>query len=769
MNDLLKSLILLFHISHVVIVSNQTPRFDISCINLFRIIDSLRVKLQPFVSEMLQTIGGLPTFWIKSGRFCVPQLLFAFEAYEGFEYINNENYQFYVQQLEDQISRVLRKSRLLSGMSANSLFTISSSSPFVFISTQNPTISDYNAFFFEKIFNRCTNETTEGRSKYADKYYSLNKCNQQFLSFLLPYINATLTKASEESNSTKSSTPSNDLVKATSFFKVLISFKELIFSQTYASISAEKSRNLLKIFDSLYSTLNTDNRFSEGRCSKMVHNAVSYYQENLPSHYTHETHERKLMLTLQYFTMNSRGPAIYKYIQSIQTECDKFWNNGRKMCEELSLTGNCCMNKVHRLPHEEFGPDAESSFQSSNLPIMLHSSMTKLVSACNCGRRSASRIDPFTLKEANYDFYLKMKFKCHTCRHITQYKFPVYDNFDVENLSSSQNMTNKSENRDSPTAMRTLGVLLQDDENRPSGDCDEVDASADVPSPENLSNNDDLLDSPLENAEEDEDNYIITCSTKDHQRKSEQGDASVAADEGSEKDALSGNDKSDALKPELFLTQSSDNDEYGEKQFSSGEEFVSDLELNNTSPETSKARANLDVASLPSMIHTLCPPNTPARFSSWSLVCLGSSSIYSHNLGITDQQGFIHGSHYLLPWNVTVILEHGKNMPPLWERGKKPPGVKHLKALKTGTQFTVKIFIGVEYECLRGHRFISSGPDQVLKANSNIFSETASASTTNDMPVYMHCICRWVALKYNKVYSLWRLSLNAPLYLLFPL
>ncbi|KAH9409780.1 Protein smg8 [Tyrophagus putrescentiae] len=657
MNDLLKSLILLFHISHVVVVSNQTPRFDISCINLFRIIDSIRVKLQPFVSEMLH---------------------------------------------------------------------------------------DYNAFFFERIFNRCTNEATEGRSKYADKYYSLNKCNQLFLSFLLPHINSTLSKNSDENSSTKPTPPSNDLVNTFSFFKVLISFKELIFSQTYASISAEKSRNLMKIFDSLYSTLDTDNRFSEGRCSKMVHNAVSYYQENLPSHYTRETHERKLMLTLQYFTMNSRGPAIYKYIQAVQAECDKFWNSGRKMCEELSLTGNYCMNKVHRLPHEEFAPNADGSFQS--LPIMLHSSMTKLVSACNCGRRSGNRIDPFTLKEANYDFYLKMKFKCHTCRHVSQYKFPVYDNFDVETLSSSQNMTNKSENRDSPTTTRALGVL-PDDEVRPGGDCEEVDAS-EVPSPENLSNNDDLLDSPPENAEEgDEENYVITCSTKsDHhpQRKSEQGDSVMTGgDEGSEKDALSGNDKSEALsKPELFLTQSSDNEEYAEKHFSSGEEFVSDLELNNTSPETGKVtRANVDVSSLPPMIHTLCPPNTPARFSSWSLVCLGSSSIYSHNLGITDQQGFIHGSHYLLPWNVTVILEHGRHMPPLWERGKKPPGVKHMKALKSGTQFTVKIFIGVEYECLRGHRFISCGPDQVLKANSNVFSETASASTTNDMPVYMHCIC----------------------------
>src|SRR5690606_7776900 len=110
------------------------------------IIDSLRVKLQPFVSEMLQSAGlsGLAPFWIKSGRFCVPQLLFTFEAYEGFEYINNDNCHHYVKQLEDQIARVLRKSRLISNPTNSSLFTVPSS--FVFISTQNPAINDYNAF-----------------------------------------------------------------------------------------------------------------------------------------------------------------------------------------------------------------------------------------------------------------------------------------------------------------------------------------------------------------------------------------------------------------------------------------------------------------------------------------------------------------------------------------------------------------------------------------------------------------------------------------------
>lgn len=36
-----------------------------------------------------------------------------------------------------------------------------------------------------------------------------------------------------------------------------------------------------------------------------------------------------------------------------------------------------------------------------------------------------------------------------------------------------------------------------------------------------------------------------------------------------------------------------------------------------------------------------------------------------------------------------------------------------------GPQFNVKIFIGVEYECYRGHRFMCSGPDRVLRITNS--------------------------------------------------
>ena len=67
---------------------------------------------------------------------------------------------------------------------------------------------------------------------------------------------------------------------------------------------------------------------------------------------------------------------------------------------------------------------------------------------------------------------------------------------------------------------------------------------------------------------------------------------------------------------------------------------------------------------------------------------------------------------------------------------------------KGGKEFVVKIFIGVEYECPRGHRFMASAPDKVLKATGNgIVKDSGNkvTSSTADMPLYFPCPCRFVA------------------------
>lgn len=63
---------------------------------------------------------------------------------------------------------------------------------------------------------------------------------------------------------------------------------------------------------------------------------------------------------------------------------------------------------------------------------------------------------------------------------------------------------------------------------------------------------------------------------------------------------------------------------------------------------------------LPGMLHTESPAGLLPQFSSWSLVCLGPSSLYSHNLGLQHQTGILPTSAFLLPWDVTVRLGEEK-------------------------------------------------------------------------------------------------------------
>lgn len=132
---------------------------------------------------------------------------------------------------------------------------------------------------------------------------------------------------------------------------------------------------------------------------------------------------------------------------------------------------------------------------------------------------------------------------------------------------------------------------------------------------------------------------------------------------------------------------------------------------------------------LPGMVTTTSPVGLLPQFPSWSLLCIGPSSVYSHNNGLPEhaQSGFMSGSNFLLPWDVHVRLEHAAGWAASYEktRSRKKVSSKQRVAAAAaaanssvataGQVFTLKIFIGCEYECPRGHRFILNSPDQVLR------------------------------------------------------
>ena len=47
-----------------------------------------------------------------------------------------------------------------------------------------------------------------------------------------------------------------------------------------------------------------------------------------------------------------------------------------------------------------------------NLPTIPHRSAMTFISACNCGRKQVNKEDPFTLVEANFQFYAELEDDC---------------------------------------------------------------------------------------------------------------------------------------------------------------------------------------------------------------------------------------------------------------------------------------------------------------------------------------------------------------------
>ncbi|KAI9585523.1 hypothetical protein GQX74_001370 [Glossina fuscipes] len=162
---------------------------------------------------------------------------------------------------------------------------------------------------------------------------------------------------------------------------------------------------------------------------------------------------------------------------------------------------------------------------------------------------------------------------------------------------------------------------------------------------------------------------------------------------------------------------------------------VKDKEVQDEDKERSVLRQPSTTEYLPGMVHTESPVGLLPQFPSWSLCCVGASSVYSHNTGLMEhfQSGFLTGSNFLLPWDVHVRLEHSASWAAAYEK---------TRYRKMGEVFVLKIFVGFEYECPRGHRFMMSAPDKVLRGGSGILRDSGSKVVYNNMPLYFPCPCR---------------------------
>ncbi|XP_023232265.1 protein SMG8-like [Centruroides sculpturatus] len=614
-----KALLLMFSISHIILISHPTATFDVNYIYLFRTLDVIRQKAIPILTEQLRGFN-ISNDWIQAARPCSPRVLFLFQScpLDSQKEVKSNDVFGNVKSkkispikklehaLEDQIYRILRKSRVITNISGNSLFAVPANQEFVYVSTSQPVIEDPVGFFISQLRDFCSISKESDTSSLRLKSYALSRRGSMQNVNAVGNGSGKLSFLSEESTSDHS-------------------FHSFLWQHIQMALT--------KGFD--------DN---VGR-----HPIPAYFE--LPSVKTWFEISNKLYNWFLSEPKESRSSSIHNSLRTA-LDIDVRFSEG-----------------AHRVL------ETKEDDSSRSLPIMPHCSQIKLISACDCGRRQASRDDPFTIKAANHEFYVSLHKDC--CGDLERIDFRIFQaaitdsqSDDITSLSKSDDEDDKDKESGIETNQTgsTSGVSLsfgqtETSDNSP-GEDDEHHLSQD------------------QNEKDDADSEVI-----------------ISIDEGS--------DFIPAVKAEKPLIRQPSTTEY-----------------------------------LPGMINSESPSGLLPKFSSWSLVCLGPSSLYSHNIGIQDQPGFIPATNFLLPWDVTVKLEQRERWPTLWE-GKRSTGLKGKKGGKDGSQFTVKIFIGVEYECPRGHRFMCSGPDRVLRATSSgLVKDNANKVTGNDMPLYFPCPCR---------------------------
>lgn len=313
--------------------------------------------------------------------------------------------------LEDQIYNSLRKSYVITNISNNSLFSIPANQEFVYIHRYNHEKLDATRFLLSNLQNEGFMDTNMEKIDATE-----------FRNFIFEHVNTALSDGFNDNIGRTNVTPVFELPTSSQWYKIYDALIDFFLAEP-------KSQKIQTFYSQLKDQIDIDVQFSEKRCKKVLPNAINLYQENLPAHYTKTQHDQKLDLAINFFHLNARGPMFSFYLDQLKNKCNDIWQNGRRLCESVSLTGHNCINELHFLPVEGHREDAEDTLNEDEpkrveknrriedstlllnqrktykMPTKNHNSNIITVSASNCGEFQRERKDPFDLKEANFSFY----------------------------------------------------------------------------------------------------------------------------------------------------------------------------------------------------------------------------------------------------------------------------------------------------------------------------------------------------------------------------
>ncbi|KAG9492658.1 hypothetical protein GDO78_000905 [Eleutherodactylus coqui] len=689
-------LLYLFSVCHLLLLLHPACCFDIAYEKLFRALDSVRQKLLPSLKPALKECPvGLE--WKLNARPCPPRLLFVFQlngALRGVEPTRGAGQpatekpkkhspkRRLQHALEDQIYRIFRKSRVLTNQSINCLFTVPANQAFVYIVAEQD--DDPVGMLLDGLRHNCTVRDPEPGSISGPRRFQMMRHSRQQLSF----------------TAESSAGLSGQLVDCT--------LREFLFQHVELVLTK-------KGFDD-----------SVGRNPQ-------------PSHFELPTYLKWANVALKLYEViienkdddppafpGGYPPKLLANMKVLEGYLDA----------DTKFSENRCQKAL---------PMAHSAYQS-NLPHNYTTTVHKnqLAQALRVysqqARGPAFQKYAIHLNEDCYKFWSSGHQLCEerslTDQHCV-HKFhllpkagekiepdrnpPILYHNSRARSTGNCNCGKKQAPREDPFDIKGANYdFYQMLEEKCCGKLDHIDFPVfepSTPDPAPAKN-----EAPSTSQEGDVEGEKL--KDKEPQTQGESTSLSLALSLGQSTDSLgtypadpqAGGDNVDA--------PGHGTEEKGEKRPSLVDRQASTVEY------------------LPGMMHSNCPKGLLPKFSSWSLVKLGPAKSYNFHTGL-DQLGFIPGTNYLMPWDIVIRTkpeDDGDLDTNSWPApNKSVPGKRSGAVTGRGRRRDdiARGFVGFEYEDSRGRRFMSSGPDKIMKVLGNGPKESAVKALNTDMPLYM--------------------------------
>uniref|UniRef100_A0ACB8EC34 Protein smg8 n=1 Tax=Sphaerodactylus townsendi TaxID=933632 RepID=A0ACB8EC34_9SAUR len=699
------SLLYLFSVCHILLMVHPTCSFDITYDRVFRALDGLRQKVLPSLKAAIKDCP-VGKDWKLNCRPCPPRLLFLFQLNGALKVEpppgRGQDLCGHLEKpppkkhspkrrlqhaLEDQIYRIFRKSRVLTNQSINCLFTVPANQAFVYIVTGGSQEGDDPiAVLLDQLRGNCTTREAESVLTPAlagPRRYQMMRHGRQQLSFHV-----------ESSNSGSS----GQLVDCT--------LKEFLFQHVELVLGK-------KGFDDSVGRNPQPSHFELPTYQKWVATALKLYEVAIEGKDSDPS--------------SAAGELTSKILGSIKV-LEGYLDIDTKFSE------NRCQKAL---------PMAHSAYQSNlphNYTMTVHKN--QLAQALRVysqhARGPAFHKYALQLHEDCYKFWSNGHQLCEE-RSLTD-----------QHCVHKFHLLPKSGEKPEPD--RNPPVLYHNSRARSTGacNCGRKQAPRDDPFDIKAANYDfyQLLEEKCCGKLDHINFPIFQPSTPDPAPAKNESSASPSEGEAEklkEKEPQT-QGESTSLSLALSLGQSTDSlGTYPADPQGGGDTTEAHGQVTESKGEKRPSlvdRQASTVEYLPGMLHSNCPKGLLPKFSSWSLVKLGPAKSYNFHTGL-DQQGFILGTNYLMPWDIVIRTrteEEGDLDTNSWPAPNKAiPGKRSAVVMGRGRRRddVARAFVGFEYEDARGRRFMCSGPEKVMKVMGGGPKESAIKALNSDMPLYI--------------------------------